>query len=113
MEKIKALIESIGFNNFVLIVSGVLGAFSYAIKKEMRLWQRISIISMGGASSLFLAPLIVYYLDLPSTTQISGGIGYLTGLLCIEVMETVFKIFDEVQKNPRFILDFIARKLKR
>lgn len=113
MDKIKAFIESIGFNNFVLIVSGVLGALSYAIKKEMHLWQRISIIIMGGASSLFLAPLIVYYLDLPGTTQISGGIGYLTGLLCIEVMETVFKIFDEIQKNPKFIIDYLTRRLRK
>ena len=113
MEKIKALIDSIGFNNFVLLASGALGAFSYAIKKEMKLWQRLSVIIMGGASSLFVAPLIVYYLSLPNTAQIAGGVGYLTGLFCVEVMETFFRIFDEVQKNPKFILDYITKRFKR
>lgn len=113
VEKIKALIESIGFNNFVLLLSGALGAMSYAIKRDMSLWQRIGTILIGGASSLFLTPLIVMYLALPDSTQISGGIGYLTGLLCIEVMETVFKVMDEVQKNPRFIIDFITRKFRK
>jgi hypothetical protein len=113
VDKIKAIIESIGFNNFVLLISGALGAMSYAIKRDMSPWQRIGTIIIGGASSVFLTPLIVLYLSLPDTTQISGGIGYLTGLLCIEVMETVFKITDEIQKNPRFIIDFITRKFKK
>ena len=113
MEKIKQIIDAMGFNNFVLLTSGALGGLSYVLKKEMSLWQRVLIIIMGGASSLLLTPLVIYWLDLPNTTQISGGIGYLTGLLCIEVMETVFKIFDEVQKNPKFIIEFITKKLKR
>ena len=113
MEKIKAFIDSIGFHNFVLLVSGALGAMSYAIKKDMSLWQRIGTIIIGGASSVFLTPLIVMYLALPDTTQISGGVGYLTGLLCIEVIETVFRVMDEIQKNPRFIIDFITRKFKK
>jgi Na+-transporting NADH:ubiquinone oxidoreductase subunit NqrD len=113
MDKIRAIIDAIGFNNFVLLFSGILGAFSYVLKKEMSFWQRLSVIVMGGASSLFLAPLIVYWLDLPNTTQISGGVGYLTGLLCIEVMETVFRVFDEIQKNPKFIIDFITRRFKK
>lgn len=113
VDKIKALIESIGFNNFVLLLSGALGAMSYAIKRDMSLWQRIGTIIVGGASSVFLTPLIVLYLALPDTTQISGGVGYLTGLLCIEVMETVFKVMDEIQKNPRFIIDYITRKFKK
>ncbi len=113
MEKIKAFIDSIGFNNFVLLISGALGAMSYAIKRDMSPWQRIGTIIVGGASSVFLTPLIVLYLSLPDTTQISGGIGYLTGLLCIEVMETVFKVMDEIQKNPKFIIDFITRKFNK
>jgi len=113
VEKIKSLIESIGFNNFVLLISGALGAMSYAIKRDMSLWQRIGTIIIGGASSIFLTPLIVHYLTLPDTTQISGGVGYLTGLLCIEVMETVFRVMDEIQKNPRFIIDFITRKFNK
>lgn len=113
MDKIKAFIDSIGFNNFVLLVSGVLGALSYSIKKEMPLWQRIGVILIGGASSLFVTPLIIYRLDLPNTAQISGGIGYLTGLFCIEVMETLFRVFDEIQKNPKFIVDFITRKFRK
>lgn len=113
MEKIKAVIDSIGFNNFVLLTSGALGAFSYAIKKEMRLWQKVSVVIMGGASSLFLTPLLVYWLGLPGSVQMSGGIGYLIGLFCIEVMETAFKVFDEVQKNPKFLIDFITRRFRK
>lgn len=113
MDKIKAIIDSIGFNNFVLLASGALGALSYAIKKEMKLWQRLSVIIMGGASSLFVAPLIVYYLNLPDTAQIAGGIGYLTGLFCIEVMETLFKLFDEIQKNPKFIVELITKRFRK
>lgn len=113
MDKIKAIIDSIGFNNFVLLASGALGALSYAIKKEMKLWQRLSVIIMGGASSLFVAPLIVYYLNLPDTAQIAGGIGYLTGLFCIEVMETLFKVFDEIQKNPKFIVELITKRFRK
>ncbi|NDD54813.1 hypothetical protein EBZ39_13280 [bacterium] len=113
MEKIKAIIDSIGFNNTILLVSGMLGALSYALKKEMRLWQKVSVVIMGGASSLFVTPLLVYWLGLPNTAQISGGIGYLIGLFSIEVMETAFKLFDEMQKNPKFLIEFIMKKFKR
>lgn len=102
-----------GFNNFVLLTSGALGGLSYVLKKEMSLWQRVLIIIMGGASSLLLTPLVIYWLDLPGSTQISGGVGYLIGMFAIELMETFFKLFDTLQENPKFIFEIIAKRFKK
>jgi len=112
LEKIKALLDSLENNHFILAFGGVVGALLGALQKKMKFVPALASMFTGGTCAAVLGPWIVHILGDSDDPAIFSAVGFFIGLLIKEVTEIVFKVLDDLEGNPAFITDWIRRKVR-
>lgn len=114
IERIKLLIDAFGHNEVIMAVAGFFGALVYVIRdRHLGFAASMAIVITGTTSAIFVGPFTVSLIGLEQTSQVYAGIGFLVGWTSKEVLELAFKVFQELERNPRFITDAIKNKIRR
>jgi uncharacterized BrkB/YihY/UPF0761 family membrane protein len=113
LQQIKTIIASITDSTVFLIAGGFIGALMYARQHKLKLWEAVTAVALGTASSAALGPFIVHYFGLENQNSAYAAIGFIIGMLVKEVAELLFKLLDELQDNPKLLTDFINKFKKK
>jgi uncharacterized BrkB/YihY/UPF0761 family membrane protein len=113
IQQIKAIIGGITDSTLFLITGGFIGALMYARQHKLKLWEAVTAVALGTASSAALGPFIVHYFGLQNQNSAYAAIGFIIGMLVKEVAELIFKLLDELQANPKLLTDFINKMRKK
>lgn len=113
MQHFKSFFAGIADSTLFLIAGGFVGALMYARQHKLKLWEAITAVAMGTASSAALGPFLVHYFGLENQHSAYAAVGFIIGMLVKEVAELLFKLFDELQANPKLITDFINKIKKK
>ena len=100
-------------DDIIAIIGGLIGASVYVFKQKSlaTLLEKLFTVSVGAAMSWLCTPLISWKLGLDDVPGAVGFIGASVGAFFMEMFELVTAVLDEIQKNPKFIIHFIKKKL--
>lgn len=100
-------------DEIVAIIGGLIGASVYVYKQKnfATLLEKLFTVAVGAAMSWLCTPLIAWKLGVEDVQGAVGFIGASVGAFFMEIFELVTSVLDEIQKNPKFIIHFIKKKL--
>ena len=114
MDRIKFLVDAFGHNEVIMAVAGFFGALVYVMRdRHLGFVASLAVVLTGTSCAIFLGPFTVSLIGMEHTSQVYAGIGFLVGWTSKEVLELAFKVFQELERNPRFITDAIKNKIRR
>lgn len=99
-------------DEIVAIIGGVVGASVYVYRQEKHatLVEKLSTLVLGAAMAWLCTPVLAWKAGLTDVPGALGAIGLIVGAFSMEVFELVISILDEIQKDPKFIVNFIRKK---
>lgn len=99
-------------DEIVAIVSGLVGASVYVYKQEKHatLLEKLTALLLGAAMAWICTPILAWRTGLTNAPGALGAIGLIVGAFSMEVFELVISVLDEIQKDPKFIVNFIRKR---
>lgn len=92
-----------------VFVSGVAGSMIQVMRRKLTLTDRIVTFVTSLSGVIFLAPMITHKLGYDGKEVAQMAIAFITGFVFNEVLQILFKVLDEIENNPKFIVSLLKK----